>query len=229
VPKAKVLLIEDDESLAHAVRLELEHAGYEVTVRADGRAGLVTAENGSWDLVLLDLMLPGLPGTEVCRVLRQADFPAPIIMLTARHATADKVNGLDLGADDYVTKPFAMDELLARMRACRRRTGADEPGGVLTCGALCLDPGQRRVTLEGALVELTRREFDLLECLLRHKNQVLSRDRLLEEVWGYDFEGDEGVVDVYVRYLRAKLEGPSRPRLIHTVRGVGFVLREGSV
>lgn len=226
--RPRVLLIEDDVSLAHFMQLELEHAGYAVTARADGREGLTTAQNGTWDLVLLDLMLPSISGMEICHSLRRAGFSAPIVMLTARQGISDKVSGLDLGADDYVTKPFEIEELLARMRACLRRTTRKEQGAVLTLGALCLDPLQRRLTQDGRLVELTRREFDLLEYMLRHPNQVLSRDRLLSRVWGYDFEGEPGVIDVYIRYLRTKLERPSSPRLIHTVRGVGYVLREES-
>ena len=222
----KILLVEDEEKLARMVELELQYEGYQVDKAFDGRTGLDRALSGEYDLVLLDIMLPALSGMEVLRRLRK-ESQLPVIMLTARDTVVDKVSGLDSGAVDYVTKPFAIEELLARIRAALRRTGGrqEEQSTLLTAGPVALDPESRTVTVEGTGVELTRREFDLLACLLEHKGKVLSRSAILNMVWGYDYAGETNTVDVYIRFLRAKLDEVFHIRLIETVRGVGYVIR----
>lgn len=216
----KILIIEDEERLARFVELELSHEGYEVDKAADGRDGLDKAMSGGYSLILLDIMLPTLNGMEVLRRLRQQS-DVPVIMLTARDAVMDKVSGLDGGANDYVTKPFAIEELLARIRAfLRKKTTA------LVCGGLALDSESRTASVNGTAIDLTRREFDLLLHLVRNKGVVQSRDALLLAVWGYDYSGETNSVDVYVRYLRTKVEEPFGLKLIHTVRGVGYVVRD---
>ena len=224
----KILLVEDEEKLARMVELELRYEGYEVAKAADGRAGLEQALTGQFGLVLLDIMLPQLNGMEVLRRLRR-ESDVPVIMLTARDTVMDKVAGLDSGANDYITKPFAIEELLARIRAALR--GRGEPGrqgegAVLSLGPLAMDCERHEVTVDGTQVELTRREFDLLRCLLERQGKVLSREVLLDNVWGFDFVGETNTVDVYIRFLRAKIDEPFGKKLIHTVRGVGYVLRE---
>ena len=222
--KSRILVVEDDSRVAASVRRALVYEGYEVTVAEDGRTALDQARDEEPDLVLLDVMLPGIDGLEVCRRLRAAG-DMPILMLTARDATADRVLGLDSGADDYLPKPFAYEELLARVRALlRRRAPADEH--VLRYADLALDPATREVTRAGRAVHLTALEFDLLQFLLKHPRQVLSRAQLLDAVWGYDTENVSNVVDVYIGYLRTKLEEAGEPRLIQTVRGAGYALRE---
>ncbi|MCL2828023.1 MAG: response regulator transcription factor [Oscillospiraceae bacterium] len=226
----KVLVVEDEEKIARFIELELQYEGYEVTKTVDGREGLALAETGDYDLLLLDIMLPGLNGLEVLRRLRKASS-LPVIMLTARDAVMDKVSGLDMGANDYITKPFAIEELLARIRACLRK-GADQPAtdaetsGDLICGLLRLNSQRYEVSYDGTAVELTSREFSLLQTLLENQNIVLSRDTLLERVWGYDYMGETNVVDVYIRYLRAKIDDKFKVKLIRTIRGVGYVLKE---
>jgi DNA-binding response OmpR family regulator len=224
VTAARVLVVEDDPDLARALELELGHAGYTVRVVGDGPAALRLEAEWKPELVLLDLGLPSLDGFDVCRRLRGATR-APVVILTARDAVADRVRGLDAGADDYVVKPFSLDELLARVRAALRRATLRDHGRLLRADDLVLDSAARTVTRGGERLTLTRREFDLLECLLRHPGQVLDRATLLAEVWGYDFLGGSNVVDVYIRYLRAKLDAPERPPLIETVRGIGYALR----
>ena len=223
----RILLVEDEEKIARFVELELVHEGYLVEKCADGRTGLERAEAGGCDLMLLDIMLPGLNGLEVLRRLRRTS-DLPVIMLTARDAVMDKVSGLDLGADDYVTKPFAIEELLARIRlALRKRPKpAAAEGSVLTRGLLRLSPSAHEVLYGDDRVQLTAKEFSLLQTLLENKNIVLSRDSLLERVWGYDYMGETNVVDVYVRYLRSKLDDVYDIRLITTVRGVGYTIRD---
>ena len=222
----KILLVEDEEKLARFVELELTHEGYAVDKAFDGRTGLEMAEGGGYDLLLLDIMLPGLNGLEVLRRLRKTS-QAPVIMLTARDAVMDKVTGLDMGADDYVTKPFSIEELLARIRAAlRKQTAQKQESGLLSCADLQVDVSRHRVTRNGKEIELTGREFSLLQFFMENKTIVLTRDQLLEKVWGYEYMGETNVVDVYVRYLRGKIDDGFEPKLLHTVRGVGYVLRD---
>ena len=229
----RILIIEDEEKIARFIELELIHEGYEVEKCGDGRTGLELAEGGDFSLVLLDIMLPGLNGLEVLRRLRRSS-DVPVIMLTARDAVMDKVAGLDQGADDYITKPFAIEELLARIRLVLRRrstrdqgtTAAEAPADLLRCGELTLSESHHEVKYAGNEIELTGREFDLLNTLLINKNIVLSRDRLLGNVWGYDYMGETNVVDVYIRYLRSKIDEVFGINLIQTVRGVGYVIRD---
>lgn len=228
----RILIIEDEEKIARFIELELTHEGYEVVKCADGRTGLEMAESGGFSLVLLDIMLPELNGMEVLRRLRRTS-DVPVIMLTARDAVMDKVAGLDQGADDYITKPFAIEELLARIRLALRRSShqvtekvQDAPDDLLRCGDLTLSPSRHEVKYAGKDIELTSREFDLLHTLLANKNIVLSRDTLLGTVWGYDYMGETNVVDVYIRYLRSKIDEVFGISLIQTVRGVGYVIRD---
>ena len=223
----KILLVEDEEKLARFVELELTHEGYQVAKAFDGRTGLELAGKGGVDLLLLDIMLPGLNGLEVLRRLRREGSGVPVIMLTARDAVMDKVTGLDMGADDYVTKPFSIEELLARIRAAlRKQTVQKKEDSLLSCADLTVDVSRHRVTRGGKEIELTGREFSLLQFFMENKTIVLSRDQLLEKVWGYDYLGETNVVDVYVRYLRGKIDEGFEPKLLQTVRGVGYVLRD---
>ena len=218
------MLVEDEEKLARMVEMELKYEGYEVEKAFDGRTGLDRARSGEFDLILLDIMLPQLSGMEVLRRLRR-ESQVPVIMLTARDSVMDKVSGLDSGADDYITKPFAIEELLARIRAALRgRAGKDNP--VLTAGELSMDVARHQVTVKGQEVELTKKEFDLLRHLLENKGRVLTREALLDSVWGFDFIGETNSVDVYIRFLRSKIDEAFGVKLIHTVRGVGYVIRE---
>ena len=222
----KILLVEDEEKLARFVELELTHEGYQVDKAFDGRKGLEMAEGGGYDLLLLDIMLPQLNGLEVLRRLRKTSA-VPVIMLTARDAVMDKVTGLDMGADDYVTKPFSIEELLARIRAALRKQSAQKKDdGLLSCADLTIDVSRHRVTRSGREIDLTGREFALLQFFMENKTIVLTRDQLLEKVWGYGYLGETNVVDVYVRYLRGKIDDGFEPKLIQTVRGVGYVLRD---
>ena len=226
----KILLVEDEEKLARMVELELKYEGYQVDKAADGRTGLDMAQTGDYDLILLDIMLPALNGMEVLRRLRRESL-VPAIMLTARDTVMDKVAGLDAGADDYITKPFAIEELLARIRAALRNKAegaAEVPGqvGKLMAGPLTMDVDRHEVSVNGQEVELTRREFDLLRYLLENKEKVVTREVLLDNVWGFDFVGETNTVDVYIRFLRSKIDERFHIKLIHTVRGVGYVIRE---
>jgi len=226
----KILLVEDEEKLARMVELELKYEGYQVDKAADGRTGLDMAQTGDYDLILLDIMLPALNGMEVLRRLRRESL-VPVIMLTARDTVMDKVAGLDAGADDYITKPFAIEELLARIRAALRNKAegaAEVPGqvGKLMAGPLTMDVDRHEVSVNGQEVELTRREFDLLRYLLENKEKVVTREVLLDNVWGFDFVGETNTVDVYIRFLRSKIDERFHIKLIHTVRGVGYVIRE---
>ncbi len=226
----KILLVEDEEKLARMVELELKYEGYEVGKAADGRTGLEMALTGDYDLILLDIMLPALNGMEVLRRLRREKL-VPVIMLTARDTVMDKVAGLDAGADDYITKPFAIEELLARIRAALRNkaegaAAVPEQVGKLTAGPLVMDVDRHEVEVDGKPVELTRREFDLLKYLLENKEKVVTREVLLDNVWGFDFVGETNTVDVYIRFLRSKIDEKFGVKLIHTVRGVGYVIRE---
>ena len=223
----RILLVEDEEKLARFVELELKHEGYQVDKAFDGRTGLEKAEAGEYDLLLLDIMLPELNGLEVLRRIRRAENAVPVIMLTARDAVMDKVTGLDMGADDYITKPFSIEELLARIRAAlRKQTAQKKEESVLTCGDLTVDVSRHRVTRGGKEIELTSREFSLLQYFMENKTIVLTRDQLLERVWGYGYLGETNVVDVYVRYLRGKIDEGYEDKLLQTVRGVGYVLRD---
>ncbi|XOI99238.1 response regulator transcription factor [Paenibacillus polymyxa] len=245
-----VLVIEDEPKIARLLELELQYEGYQVGKAGSGTEGLEKYAEGQWDLILLDVMLPGLSGIEVLRRVRAKDATVPIIMLTAKDSVEDKVSGLDLGANDYITKPFQIEELLARVRAALRLsavasvvssassstpadTGNDSSGyqveaeaGWLTAAGLKLNEGTREVSRDGVAIELTPREFDLLVYLLQNQRQVLSRDQIVQAVWGYDYYGDTNVVDVYIRYVRKKVDNGFTPPLIHTVRGVGYVLKE---
>ena len=222
----KILIIEDEEKIARFIELELSHEGYEISKSYNGRDGLEMAEQDHFDLVLLDIMLPGLNGLEVLRRIRK-NSDIPVIMLTARDAVTDKVSGLDMGADDYITKPFAIEELLARIRVAlkRKQTPGKAESTVLTAGKLELDKAAHLVTYDGQAIELTNREFILLEVLLENKSIVLSRDTLLEKVWGYDYMGETNVVDVYVYYLRNKIDDKVGEKIIETIRGVGYIIK----
>jgi DNA-binding response OmpR family regulator len=222
----RILLVEDEEKLARMVEMELKYEGYQVEKALDGRKGLELALGGSFDLVLLDIMLPQLSGMEVLRRLRR-ESQVPVIMLTARDSVVDKVAGLDSGADDYITKPFAIEELLARIRAALRSKGGQGTQNVpLSAGPLVMDVDKHQVTVRGRNVELTKKEFDLLRHLLENKGRVLTRETLLDAVWGFDFVGETNSVDVYIRFLRSKLDDAFDLKLIHTVRGVGYVIKE---
>jgi len=227
----RILLVEDEEKLARFVELELCHEGYKVTKAFNGRDGFDLATSGDFDLILLDIMLPVLNGMEVLRRLRKTSN-IPVIMLTARDETMDKVAGLDLGADDYITKPFAIEELLARIRAVLRKREAATTNNktpndkILTACGVSLDEKRYTVTVRGIPVDLTKREFDLLHYLLLQKNIVVTRDMLMENVWDYDFDGGTNAVDVYIRFLRTKIDEEFDIKLIHTIRGVGYVIRD---
>lgn len=221
----RILIIDDESKFARFVEMELNYEGYTVVKALDGRTGLELAETEEFDLILLDIMLPGLNGMEVLRRLRRSST-VPIIMLTARDSVVDKVSGLDNGADDYITKPFAIEELLARIRTVLRKTVPAQEQKILAVGPLELDAGRHRVTVQGTAIELTKREFDLLEHLMANKGMVVTREALLESVWGFDFEGETNVVDVYIRFLRAKIDEVFDMKLISTVRGVGYVIRD---
>jgi two-component system response regulator ArlR len=220
----KILLVEDEPNIARFVELELSHEGYEIFKAEDGREGLKMAEEGGFDLMLLDIMLPGLNGLEVLRRLRRVS-DLPVIMLTARDAVMDKVTGLDTGADDYITKPFSIEELLARIRTALRKKGGHQTPQI-SYGPLQMDIARHTVNVEGEAVELTGREFALLQALMENQGIVLSRETLMDRVWGYNYVGETNLVDVYIRYLRAKIADRTGKKLIQTVRGLGYVLRE---
>jgi len=221
-----ILLVEDEVKLARFVELELNYEGYQVSIAYDGLTALTAARELHLDLVILDWMLPGLSGLEICRRLRSTGDKVPIILLTAKDEVTDRVAGLDAGADDYVVKPFSVEELLARVRAHLRRNQEADKVDILEFEDLSLNRRTREVFRYNRLVELTAKEFDLLEYLLAHPRQVITRDRILEQVWDYDFMGDSNIIEVYIRYLRLKLEANNEKRLIQTVRGVGYVLRD---
>ena len=222
--KERVLIIEDDEGISKVLRRALVYEGYQVDAALDGENGLTLNRDNHPDLVVLDWMLPGMDGLEVCRHIRETST-VPILMLTAKEALEDRIHGLDAGADDYMVKPFELDELLARVRALLRRTQV-ERAPILTFADLSLDTSTRQATRKGRVIMLTAKEYDLLELFMRHPRQVLTRELIFDRVWGYDFGGESNVLDVYIRYLRQKLEIQGETRLIHTVRSVGYVLRE---
>ena len=223
----KILIIEDEERIARFLELELQHEGYMVEKAYDGRTGLEKALEKDISLIVLDVMLPGLNGMEVCRRIRQSS-EIPIIMLTAKDATMDKVMGLDTGADDYVAKPFAIEELLARIRAALKRKNipSKKSSQVLLVNGLRLDLDKHTASYGNTPIELTKKEFDFLHYLMENKNMVLTRDQILERVWGYSYFGDTNVVDVYIRYLRSKIDSRFKKKFIHTVRGVGYILKD---
>jgi len=221
----RILLVEDDPKLAKFIESELTLEGYHVTVAPNGLDGLTLARTAEPDLLILDWMLPGISGLDICLRLRSTGVQVPIIMLTAKDEVPDRVTGLNAGADDYVTKPFSMEELLARVKARLRRTQPNDPDQ-LEFEDLILNGLTREVYRGNQLIELTAKEFDLLEFMLQNPRQVLTRDRILEKVWGYDFMGESNIIEVYIRALRIKLEATNSKRLLHTVRGVGYVLRE---
>ena len=223
--RERILVIDDDVAITAALRRALSFEGYSVQIANNGEDGLHQVRETPPDLVILDVLMPGLDGFEVCRRLRGAD-DTPILMLTARDDVADRVRGLDAGADDYLVKPFASDELLARVRALLRRREPRDKASVQRFADLVVDAGARVVRRGQREIQLSAKEFDLLSYLARHPRQVLTREQLLDAVWGYQFDGESNVLDVYVGYLRQKLEATGEPRLIHTLRGVGYVLRE---
>ena len=220
----RVLVIEDEDRIRQFLQRGLTYENYRVVVAGDGATGLALARENPPDVVILDWMLPGMDGLEVCRRLRAAG-PVPILMLTAKDAVGDRVSGLDAGADDYLVKPFAFDELLARIRALLRRAAPSQPE-ILRFADLSLDTGTRQAFRADRAIDLTAKEYELLELFIRHPRQVLTREVIFDRVWGYDFGGESNIIEVYVRYLRQKTEAGQEPRLVHTVRGVGYVLRE---
>jgi len=224
----RILIVEDEKKIARFLELELKHEGYEVLTAFDGRSGLETALETDPDLLILDLMLPELSGIEVCRRLRHTS-DLPIIMLTAKDDVSDKVMGLDMGADDYMTKPFAIEELLARIRVALKKRRSrdslkhDQEEHILKVGCICIDTASWQVRVKGELVSLTRKEFDTLRYLMEHRGTAVTRDQLMNEVWGYDYIGDSNIVDVYIRYLRHKIDDQFGIKTIHTIRSVGYL------
>jgi two-component system response regulator MprA len=224
----RLLIVDDDPELRNFLTTELGVEGYSCAEAATGQQALGQIRSHSWDLILLDWTLPDFSGVEVCRRMRQGGIATPVLMLTARDEVRERVEALDSGADDYLTKPFSIEELLARVRARLRRTGLDEPeDGWLRVADLAVNPSSREVSRGEQSIHLTAREFDLLLHLMRHPNQVQERRSILDALWGENWVGDDNLLDVYVRYLRKKLEPAGRPTLIQTVRGVGFMLKEG--
>jgi len=219
----RILVVDDDPHIRETLKRYLTYEGYRVELAEDGRQALSSMATEPADLVVLDVGLPGMDGLEVCRRIREAD-DVPIIMLTAKGTLEDKVDGLDSGADDYITKPFEPEELSARVRALLRRKAPQSQA--LKFGTITLDPAARQVTVDEKQVELSSKEFDLLELMMRHPRQVLTRETFYDRIWGYDFSGESNILEVYIRYLRSKLEPVGAARYIQTVRGVGYVLRD---
>lgn len=224
--KKDILIIEDDRSIVRILELELKYEGYTFDSAYDGKEGLEKFNNNQYALILLDLMLPIVSGMEVCRKIRKHSF-VPIIMLTARRDITDKVIGLDLGADDYITKPFEIEELLARIRAGLRHGQARmTESKLIKVSDLTIDQLTREVRKQEDSIDLTKTEYELLEYLMVNNGMVLTRDQIIEQVWGYDFEGDTNILDVYIRYIRNKIDNPYGTKLIQTIRGVGYILKE---
>jgi len=225
-----ILVVEDERKIARLLQIELESEGYQVRLAWNGTEGLAAFQEGGHDLILLDVMLPGMSGIELLRRIRTVDEHVPVLLLTAKSSVEDKVSGLDLGANDYITKPFEMEELFARIRTAFRLSSKTGPSlstdTWMTAGDLRLNSQTREVERAGKSIQLTQREFDLLTYLLRNKRIVLNRDQILSEVWGYDYAGDTNVVDVYIRYVRKKVDEGFDSELIHTVRGIGYVLKD---
>ncbi len=229
-PKKKILIVEDEDKIARFLELELEYEGYEIELASNGREGLEKGKKQDIDLIILDVMLPELSGIEVCRRIRQ-NSQIPIIMLSAKDDISDKIVGLDIGADDYMTKPFAIEELLARIRVLfKRKTNlvikSEEDTEMIICGLLKVNKSNYRVEYDNEFVELTKKEFELLVYLLENRDIVLTRDKILDKVWGYDYYGDTNVIDVYIRYLRSKIDQKFNTIIIETVRGVGYIIRD---
>lgn len=227
--KTHILVIEDEIQIARVLKVELEYEGYQVTVEHNGKTGLETALQSEIDLILLDVMLPELNGIEVLRRIRKANCHTPVILLTARNTTFDKVAGLDQGANDYITKPFEIEELLARIRSCIRNQPkliSKEDQSVLTVRDLVINTDSREVTRDGTSISLTPKEYDLLVYLMVNKNKVVTRENILINVWGYDYEGETNVIDVFIRHLRKKIDEGFSSQLITTVRGIGHTIRE---
>lgn len=226
--KKKILIVEDEQKIARFLELELKYEGYDVEIAVNGREGFEKGKNKEIDLIVLDLMLPELSGIEVCRRVRQTS-DVPIIMLTAKDDISDKITGLDIGADDYMTKPFAVEELLARIRVLLKRKyvtkGSTNDNNIIKLGLLSLYKDNYKVEYDKDIIELTKKEFELLEFILENKDLVLSREKILDKVWGYDYFGDTNVIDVYIRYLRSKIDQKYNINLIETVRGVGYTIR----
>jgi len=222
----KILVIEDEHKIYDFIRRGLQHEGYDVLIAEDGETGLDLAFSELPDLIVLDVMLPGIDGLVVCRQIREAEMQVPILMLTAKDAIPDRVAGLETGADDYMVKPFAFEELLARIRALSRRRAPIESDAPIVFADLILNPATRMAERNTRSIELTAKEYDLLELFMRHPNQVLTRDQIYDRIWGYDFGGESNIIEVYIRYLRSKLEAEGEYRLLHTIRGVGYALRE---
>ncbi len=225
--KKKILIVEDEAKIARFLELELKYEGYEIEIASNGRDGLEKGKSTDVDVIILDLMLPGLSGIEVCRRLRQTS-DVPIIMLTAKDDISDKVTGLDIGADDYMTKPFAVEELLARIRVLLKRTvnKTKTDSSIMEIGKLKLSKNNYKVEYDSENIDLTKKEFELLEFLMINKNIVLTREKILDKVWGYDYFGDTNIIDVYIRYLRSKIDQKYSINLIETVRGVGYIIRD---
>lgn len=225
--KNKILIVEDEAKIARFLELELKYEGYEIEIANNGRDGLEKGKLPDVDVIILDLMLPGLSGIEVCRRLRQTS-DVPIIMLTAKDDISDKVTGLDIGADDYMTKPFAVEELLARIRVLLKRkvNKVTTDASVMEIGKLKLSKNNYKVEYDNETIDLTKKEFELLEFLMINKNIVLTREKILDKVWGYDYFGDTNIIDVYIRYLRSKIDQKYNINLIETVRGVGYIIRD---
>lgn len=225
---ARIFIVEDERRIARFLQMELEHEGFWTAIETNGRRAYERILEERFDLILLDIMLPDMDGMEICQSVRKLS-DVPIIMLTAKDDVEDKVEGLDLGANDYLTKPFAIEELLARIRATLRdhqATAAKESGGMLVAGDLVMYPDRYEVRVGDQPVDLTKKEYFLLEYLLRNKRTVLTRDQILQKVWGYDYIGDTNVVDVYIRYLRAKIDERFKKKFIYTMRGIGYVIRD---
>lgn len=227
---AKILIVEDEKKIARFVELELKHEGYETKWSGNGREALDKILENQFDLIVLDVMLPELDGIEVCRKAREAGVRTPIIMLTAKDDVMDKVTGLDNGADDYMTKPFAIEELLARIRVAlnRQKSSVEDKkeSSIMEYGDLRVDTAKYEASYQGNKLAFTKKEFDLVAYLLAHKNEAISRERILSEVWDYEYMGETNVVDVYVRYVRQKLDDVYGKKIINTVRGVGYIIKD---
>lgn len=222
----KVLIVEDESKISRFLQLELEHEGYSAEIAEEGRKGYTMAQTGKFDIIILDLMLPNLSGIEICRRLRAEGVSTPIIMLTAKDDVSDKVTGLDIGANDYMTKPFAVEELLARMRVALKNSDRVATSPIIKAGKLTVNRDKYEVKFEDTPITLTKKEFELLTYLMINKNIVLSREQIVENVWGYEYEAETNVTDVYIRYLRSKIDEAFHTSYIKTIRGVGYQFKD---